>query len=124
MKKLLILLLIFSLFISGCNKKKSKNKNATSQTEEIAKQEEDARSTVNDIYNEIEKELDKAYKEAGKPPVDWDSMEKIRKAAFDDLKTRIIDWPGASSFSMSTMDDHVFIYVSMDGTEKEGDWKP
>lgn len=82
------------------------------------------KSQADTIYNEIEQVLDEKYEELGSPAVNWDNMDAVKDAAWKEIIQKQSDWEGTNSFSLSVMDDHIYIYVKSDGKEKEGEWRP
>jgi hypothetical protein len=78
----------------------------------------------NTLYARIEKALDKAYEDLGKPEVNWDNMEKVKDTAFAELTGESAEPMWGASWSLSVLDDHIAVFVDVDGTEKSGEWRP
>jgi hypothetical protein len=76
------------------------------------------------LYARIDQALDDAYAELGKPPVNWDNMERVKDRAFEALTSESAEPTWGASWSVSVLDDHVAIYVNVEGAEKSGDWRP
>jgi hypothetical protein len=79
---------------------------------------------VDALYSRIEKALDDAYSGLGKPPVDWDNMDRVHTRAFETLTSDSAEPTWGASWSMSVLDDHIAIWVSIEGAEKSGEWRP
>jgi hypothetical protein len=73
---------------------------------------------------QIDRALDEAYAALGKPAVDWDNMERVKDHAFAELTSDSVITPGNASWSLSVLDDHIAVYVNVDGDEKSFDWRP
>ncbi len=112
--KVFTLAILLMLLLIGCGKK-------TDKADETASE---SKMTVDEVYTDITGVLSTTYEQEGKPKADWDGMTKVKDAAFEKLRTRFSEWPAQTSFSLSVMDDHIVVFVSIDGNEKEGKWQP
>ena len=72
----------------------------------------------------IHRELDAAYVELGKPPLDWDSVSRVQDLAFEKLTSDAAETMSGSSWTLSVLDDRVAVYVNVEGVVREGDWSP
>lgn len=78
---------------------------------------------IADLRGRVERELEKAYEAHGAAEVDFDSLSRVQNAAFDNIS--LADSEGvACSFSMSTLPDHIFVYLSCEDDTQEFDWRP
>jgi len=75
-------------------------------------------------FDEILAILDDAYDDAGRPAPSFENLGEVQDIAFDRLRERPFEWPSGTSYSLSTLNDHIFVYVSCGDVEKEGDWFP
>jgi hypothetical protein len=72
----------------------------------------------------LHQELDDAYVALGKPPLDWDNVSGVKDRAFETLTSDNTQMMSGASWSLSVLDDHVAVYVNVDGVERESDWRP
>ena len=77
-----------------------------------------------EAYERIEKALDASYVELGKPPVDWDNLDRVQGHAFKSLTSDPANTIMNASWSVSVAPDHIAVYVSVDDAEKRGEWRP
>lgn len=76
------------------------------------------------LYDRISDALDETYRELGEPAVNWDNMERVKDRAFEQLTSPSAEPIWNASWSLSVLDDHVAIWVEIEGVEKSGEWRP
>jgi hypothetical protein len=79
---------------------------------------------VDATFAEILVILDEAYDDAGRPAPSFENLGTVQDLAFDRLREGPFQWPSGTSYSLSTLNDHIFVYVSCGDREKEGHWFP
>lgn len=76
------------------------------------------------VFSDMEEILDRAYGDLGSPEINWDTMKQVKDIGFEEMLRKREDWPDGTVFSISVMEDHIFIYVKVGESVKEGTWRP
>jgi len=106
------------LFVAACS-------GGAAGVEETASAASDApASDIDAAFGDILTMLDAVYDDEGRPAPSFEILGRVQDVAFDRLQEAPREWPMGTSFSLSTLDDRIFVYVSWGGSEKEGDWFP
>ena len=81
---------------------------------------------LDEFYSCMEEEFSAAYKELGNPEVNRENMEEVKNLAWPRITKKIFGTKkeGTVSFSVSVLDDKLFLYVNYNKKEKKGHWKP
>jgi hypothetical protein len=81
-------------------------------------------SDANALYERVSGALDDAYADLGNPPVDWDNLARVKDVAFDELTADSAETMWGASWSISVLDDHIAVYVNVEGAQQSGEWRP
>ena len=93
----------------------------------------DATKCANDMYSMITTEFDKAYREQGRPKVDFDNLAKVKDAGMSRLEANAGHWPKipdgrgwatSATFSVSVLSDYVSVVTFCGDKQKKGEWRP
>jgi hypothetical protein len=79
---------------------------------------------LNSFYGMITTELDAAYRQQGHPKPSFESLANIKDIGLSHLEAKVSKWPKDATFSISVMDDYIFIAVFCPGATKDGEWRP
>jgi hypothetical protein len=75
------------------------------------------------LREKIESELANAYQMQNPADVTFDTLAEVQNSAFDSID--LLDSEGAEcSYSMSTLSDHIYVYLSCDEDTHEFEWRP
>lgn len=79
---------------------------------------------LNTFYGMITAEMDAANRQQGRPKPSFESLATIKDIGLSHLEAKVSKWPRDATFSISVMDDYIFIAVFCPGEKKEGEWRP
>lgn len=75
------------------------------------------------LRDHVEDALARAYEAHNPTEVDFDTLARVQNVAFDEISLAGSEGVGCS-YSMSTLSDHIFVYLACEDDTQEFEWRP